>query len=167
MFTLPKILRKMEEKVNIIVWDFSNTLVFAKDINYRGGLNKLYSKEEDKSFSQLFHINTELFRFIDSIKEKIPSAIFTAGNMQNDGEIFEILDNLFVDIETTEIIGSPKNDPKAYEKICKTYHSKPEQVIFIDDLERNVNAAKQAGLKTIQYKGDNQEIIQFIKRYVK
>jgi putative hydrolase of the HAD superfamily len=40
-----------------------------------------------------------------------------------------------------------KPDPRIYEKILELYGLKPEESLFIDDLEVNVRAAEKAGMK--------------------
>ena len=154
----------MKEKIKLIIWDFSRTLIFPRDPEYKGGLNDLYDKTEDKSFSELFIINPELIRFIDDIKDQVPSIIFTTGALQDDVEIEGILDEIFVNMETVETVGFSKADPRGYEKICEIYEVKPSEVLYIDDQEKNIVAANQAGIKVMQYKGNNDEIIQFVRQ---
>lgn len=44
-----------------------------------------------------------------------------------------------------------KPDPKIYECIIKKYNLVPSECVFIDDLEKNVNAAKKIGFHAIQF----------------
>lgn len=50
-------------------------------------------------------------------------------------------------------LGCVKEDNRFYESVFKETGLKPEEILFVDDEEENVLAAKKAGLKTIFYKG--------------
>jgi FMN phosphatase YigB (HAD superfamily) len=154
----------MKDKVELIIWDFSRTLIFPRENSYKGGLNELYENSPTKSFTDLYRINPELFRFIDDIKDNVPSIIFTTGKFQEDPEITGIIANTFYDIETVEEVGFAKSDPRSYTKICEKYDAKPSEVLYIDDQENNIIAANQIGIRVMQYKGNDDEIIQFIKQ---
>ncbi|MBR1419326.1 MAG: HAD family phosphatase [Synergistaceae bacterium] len=43
-----------------------------------------------------------------------------------------------------------KPDLKIYEMLINKYNLEPERCVFIDDIERNVNAAREAGLNAIK-----------------
>lgn len=49
-------------------------------------------------------------------------------------------------------IGYSKPHPKAYEYITDNLELQPEECLFIDDLDHNVQAAMDIGMKSIQYK---------------
>ena len=52
-----------------------------------------------------------------------------------------------------------KPDLKIYEALINKYNLEPERCVFIDDIERNVNAAREAGLNAIKL--DTQEQARF------
>ena len=52
-----------------------------------------------------------------------------------------------------------KPDLRIYEALINKYNLKPERCVFIDDIERNVNAAREAGLNAIKL--DTQEQARF------
>jgi putative hydrolase of the HAD superfamily len=49
-----------------------------------------------------------------------------------------------------------KTKTKTFELLLKKLNEKPENCLFIDDSERNINIAKSIGLNTIQFKNPNQ-----------
>lgn len=53
-------------------------------------------------------------------------------------------------------IGLKKPDPKAYELLLKTLDLPAEKIVFIDDLEENVTAAKAMGIDAILFISESQ-----------
>jgi len=151
--------------MKLIIWDFSRTLLFPKAADYIGGLNKLYDKNKVLGFNELFSINRELLDFIKSLKGKVKSVIFTSGNVQKVPGIAKQLKGLFVGIENVESVGYEKTNGKSYEALCEQYKVKPKDVLFIDDQEININAARRAGLEVFQYT-DNKTIIEKVKEWI-
>jgi putative hydrolase of the HAD superfamily len=49
-------------------------------------------------------------------------------------------------------IGERKPDLSAYRKVIRLSGVQPEETLFVDDLERNIDAAREAGLKTFWLK---------------
>jgi len=49
--------------------------------------------------------------------------------------------------------------PQIYEYILKKYELKPEECLFIDDVEANVEAAKAAGMKAFVFRNNYEEIM--------
>lgn len=44
-----------------------------------------------------------------------------------------------------------KPEPKIYELLLEKYHLQPEETVFIDDLEDNLEAARKLGIQTIHF----------------
>lgn len=44
-----------------------------------------------------------------------------------------------------------KPDPEIYLRLCKRYSLKPEECVFIDDTQKNVDAAQKLGMKGIHF----------------
>ena len=51
-----------------------------------------------------------------------------------------------------------KPNPAIYEYILKTYNLNPEESIFIDDVEANVEAAKAAGINGFVFQNNYEEL---------
>jgi putative hydrolase of the HAD superfamily len=50
-------------------------------------------------------------------------------------------------------IGAMKPDPEIYRHVMDSLRGDPQQLLFIDDLERNVEGARQVGLRSILFDG--------------
>jgi putative hydrolase of the HAD superfamily len=61
-------------------------------------------------------------------------------------------------------IGADKPDPKAYQILLSELKLSPEQCIFIDDKEENVQAAKKLGIESIQFESYDQIAQELSKR---
>ena len=53
-------------------------------------------------------------------------------------------------------VGMIKPDPAIYRKICDTYDLNPEECVFIDDNEDNIDAARKFGLDAIHFENYEQ-----------
>lgn len=69
----------------------------------------------------------------------------------NDREKFK-LDKVFNKIFTSYELGMDKPNPAIYQIALDDMDVKPEETLFIDDLERNVIAAEELGIKSIHFK---------------
>ena len=66
-------------------------------------------------------------------------------------EYINLLDNFALSYK----LKSLKPEPEIYLKAMDLFNSKPEECVFIDDLEENCVGAEKIGLKTIQYDLNN------------
>ena len=62
-------------------------------------------------------------------------------------------------IFTSCYMGIRKPSKKIYTTVLKELNAKPEETIFIDNLKANVDGAKRAGIKAIQYHNHRQIIM--------
>ena len=58
-----------------------------------------------------------------------------------------------------------KPDPRIYHIALERLGVLPEQAVFVDDIEENVQAAKQLGMKSVQFK-ETQQAIDEVKEYL-
>ncbi len=141
--------------IKALLFDFSRTILFPKDRSYQGGLNSLHkemSLREGYNFLDHFELDEHLLGYLKSVKSKYKLYIFTSGSVQNAPEIKPRLDEIFDKIFSAEEIGLAKNDPKAYEYIAEAIGLTPDEVLFTDDTEENIKAAKSIGMNTTLYK---------------
>jgi len=146
-------------KITTLLFDFSWVLVFPKDRFYAGAVNDLHDRLSNKSgykFFNNFVLNEPLLNYLKKIKPLVSINMFTAGHVQDLPEVREKIDPVFERIYSKDGVGMKKTDPKAYEFIAKNLGKKVEEILFIDDTEKNVEAAKKAGLQTIVYKSNEQ-----------
>lgn len=71
--------------------------------------------------------------------------------MKKELELEKRFDKLFFSCE----MNSRKPEKKIYEKAISSLKEKPQKILFIDDRIRNLEPAKELGIKTIQYKNLN------------
>ena len=142
--------------ITTILSDFSFVILFPKDKKYRGKLNDLNTDLTNKlgkyNFFEYFELNSDLLEFYKSLKSRYSINIFTSGNIQNNEEVRKVINPFFEKIYTAKEFNLEKNKPQAYKIIAKKLNKEPGEIIFIDDQKENVQAAQEAGLKTVLYK---------------
>lgn len=62
-------------------------------------------------------------------------------------------------------IGFKKPEREAYEHVLKTLDAKPEEVVFIDNKEKNIVGANDLGIKTIHFK-DAEQLKKELSQYL-
>ena len=140
--------------IKVLLFDLSWTILFPKDETYGGELNLLHRQLSSKpgyDFSKHFYLNEETIKYLESLKGKAGLYIFTSGKIQNAPEIRPKLDSIFNKIYSAEEIGLGKKNPESYKSVVKDLKVKPSEILFIDDMEGNVEAAKQAGLNAVVF----------------
>ena len=103
-------------------------------------------------------INQELLDFYKSLKPKTTLHIFTSARDLNFSEI----EGIFGQIISGEKEDLRKQDPSAYLVVAEKIGKMPEEILYIDDLPENIEAAKKAGMQTILYTR-NEEVMKEIR----
>lgn len=147
--------------IKCLLSDFSQVILFPKDLSYSGSLNALFkekSEHSDFSFFDLYSLNTSLLAFYQELKEEhgLEINIFTTGTVQNHQDLESYLLPIFSHIFSVTDIQIEKTDPESYRFILQQLGFQPEEVLFVDDSLRNIEAARQAGLHGIQYLSNDQ-----------
>lgn len=144
--------------IRVCIFDFSRVLLHPRQREIQS-INTLHAQlRESQEYAVLnhFELNEELLHFIEGIKVSLPVYIFTSGVIHNEPAIDQRIQQLFTKIYTAEELDVSKKDPSAYVLLLKLVNATPTEVLFIDDSEENVQAAKQAGLQTIVYQSNTQ-----------
>jgi HAD superfamily hydrolase (TIGR01509 family) len=139
-----------------VVSDFSRVLLFPKDKNYSGSLNALHkelSQQEGYNPLDHFELNTQLLDLYKSLKEKTPIYIFTSDAIQDAPEFKQYLDPVFAGILSDKKMNTDKKIPEAYKLFAAQLQLSPDEILYIDDANENIEAAKTAGLHTFLYAG--------------
>ncbi len=142
-----------------LLFDFSRVLLFHKDESYTGSLNEFYRQQKQAAEYDVFQhykLNTELLEYINSLQD-IDCYILTSETIQNDPAFAPFL-KPFKKVYSAIDLGLSKKNPAIYEYVAKDIAVSPEEILFIDDSNENIEAAKQAGLQTLHYHS-NQEIL--------
>ena len=66
--------------------------------------------------------------------------------------------NSFDGVVVSSDVKMIKPNREIYEYILNTYQLRPEECLFIDDVEANIEVAKETGMKGIVFKGNYKEI---------
>jgi glucose-1-phosphatase len=107
-------------------------------------------------------LNRELIEFISELTSEVDVYIFTTETILLEDSINEIK-HIFKQIFRAKDLGMRKDDPESYKFIAQELGAEPHEMIFIDDMEANVQAADQAGLTAWQF-SENFETIRRISR---
>ena len=147
--------------IKALLFDFSRVVLNPKEQSYTGSLNELYTKlSQNEPFDSrdYFTFNQELLDFVEQLKGKYQLYLFTTGKIQEDRHLISVIESIWKRIFTKGSIGFAKNDEKAYFAIAKKLSLHPQEILFIDDSEENVAAAKKAGVRTILFISTKQTI---------
>lgn len=143
--------------ITTILSDFSWVIVFPKDKKYKGALNHLHFKlsEEigDYDFYDYFKFNKEILDFYQFLKDKysISLNIFTTGVLQNHPQAKQKLEPIFDNIFSAYDTDLEKTNPDSYLSIAKKLGKDPSEILFIDDKEEFIKAARKADLNVLLY----------------
>ena len=82
---------------------------------------------------------------------------------ENTYECFKYVDGKVVSAD----VGMIKPDPQIYDYLINKYNLNKDECIFLDDREKNCDAAIKCGIKSVVYKHNVDEIYKIIKSYDK
>lgn len=140
--------------IKALLFDFSRTLLFPKDKSYSGDMNPLHASLKAKNssypFLDHFELNRGLLKYLKTIKSRFPMHIFTTGTVQEAPEIQADL-KLFDGVHSAERLGLSKTDPASYARIAEMLGFKANELLLIDDKEKNLAAARTAGMQTFLF----------------
>jgi len=123
--------------------------------------NVLYVTNQTGSEYQL---NKPLIQFLRKLPSKCNLSVFThSKSLVQSTEVQKILKPLFSNFFISSDMNLYKNQPESYLKLAKMLDAQPQEILFTDDMESNVQAAKEAGLSTIHFQSTNQCLQQLEK----
>lgn len=153
-------------KIKAIVSDFSRVILFPKDTTYGGSLNELHqklSKNLGYNILDYFYLNQELLDFYKSFQDDMGVYVFTSENIQEDPNLTSYLEPAITYMYSAREMGVNKQEVEAYVKMAGNLGYKPEEVLYIDDSAENIKIVANAGMKVIQYTG-NQDLFSKIEK---
>jgi glucose-1-phosphatase len=115
---------------------------------------------DDAWCSMILDIPEKRVKVVQNLRKNYNVYLFSNTNKIHTDKLFEWFKNeygfafssLFVkDYYSYEIHGR-KPDVNAYKKVIRLSEIIPEETLFVDDLERNIESAQKAGLKTFWLK---------------
>ncbi|KAJ1825639.1 hypothetical protein LPJ70_007957, partial [Coemansia sp. RSA 2708] len=87
----------------------------------------------------------------------------TSGKMRD--EIFQALFDEFVE---SSVVGLRKPDARFYLHACNLLEVGPEEVVFLDDIGKNLRAADRLGMTAVQVEiGREQQAVDAVKKLVR
>lgn len=155
--------------IKAIISDLSRVLLFARDEGYEGKLNDLHEQlmaDGDYDFWAYFKLNTELLEFYSSLALPDGVHIFTTRYIQQYEPLQSVLEKTVRSVYISRDLGSKKDDAISYQRLVSELDLAPEEIIYIDDLEKNIAAARAAGLQAVLHE-DNQITINHINQLIK
>ncbi|OGH77671.1 MAG: hypothetical protein A3G08_04215 [Candidatus Magasanikbacteria bacterium RIFCSPLOWO2_12_FULL_47_9b] len=147
--------------IKALVSDFSRVLLSPKDNNYTGGLNALHkelSASGDYDFWAYFQLNQELLAFYKTISEDTGTYLFTTEYIQEHPALQPHLTGVFKQTFSGGRLGLKKTDAQSFRFIAAEIGFTPQEILYIDDKQENLDAAEEAGIVTILYQNNTQVI---------
>ncbi|HLD05680.1 MAG TPA: HAD family phosphatase [Candidatus Nanoarchaeia archaeon] len=125
------------------------------------GFEERYGRRVDvgkirKEYDAAISINAEVLGFARSLRDKGLRLAILANEAREWMQIKRQkggLDQVFEKVYSSADIGLAKPDKRAYELVLREMELKGEEVVFIDNMERNLVPAKDMGMRCIFFKG--------------
>lgn len=169
--------QKYSQQYKISIEEARNTLkekfkeygiyhILYYDDKYWSNYLKFDTRKELEQSNIRPKINIELYDFIQTIK--LPKIIIsTTTELFIEIELKEKIntfDKIYSCVDYFKTGGKTK---EIYEKICKELKVKPSEILHIGDHKiMDIENAKQAGINTILFDNDTQNVIEKIKKYM-
>lgn len=173
---------KWEKGFGFEAWGLAN-LVFRSEISQlasigRASVDDIWASVQEKlgldneAIQQLRidffagdRLDEKLLTFIRQLKSSRKTGMITNAWpdgrhwIENKWKIADAFDHILISAE----VGLVKPDPAIYELSLKALDVKPDETIFIDDFEENIDGAKAVGMHAIHFQ-DPEEVIVQLKR---
>ncbi len=166
--------RKHEDHSNLqrdTIRDFFKQYTLGGNVGDFTGITDFYEKTKPsidltvEELNEIFkearatiYVRPEMIDYIKILKNKYQIALlsnFDNGLEKFLQEIFNIY-NLFDVVISSYNVKIRKPDPRIYEYTLEKLDVRPEEAVFIDDLEKNVEGAEAVGIKGIIFKDSKQ-----------
>lgn len=103
-------------------------------------------------------INTTLIDFLLKNVERYEKLILYSNlNSKNENILKDLMPDLFENIDKVyyyDTVKYPKPDTRGFKEILDENKLKVKDVVFLDDTFENIQTAKELGLETIYYEGE-------------
>ena len=114
--------------------------------------------QEIKRMYESQRINPVLVAYISKLHDRVKTGLLTNASEEQLRPVLEQskLDKIFDSIVMSSVVGLAKPDPRIFELALKRLEVEPAEAVFIDDLRRYTNSARELGINTIVYKNFDQ-----------
>lgn len=151
--------------IKALVTDFSRVLLSPREVDYAGGLNALHrdlTGRGDYDFWEYFQLNEELLEFYKTLGQKIRVYMFTSEYIQEHTALQPKLERVFVKVFSAARLNIKKSDSETYRVIAEKIGIKPEEILYIDDKQSNLDCAAETGMSVLRF-DSNEQVIPEIK----
>lgn len=109
-------------------------------------------------------MNMKLLEFVDTLARERCAILtsmsgFTISMLESD----ERFSKRFGSIISAQTYGVTKGEASLYKRVLNDLRWTADSTVFVDDLERNVDAAHAAGLTSIRFDGDTDALIERLR----
>lgn len=133
---------------------------FFKDYAEKNHLKLSPSWKEEfyAAMKKSLNVRSEMYELVERIKEKdLLVGLFSniderRASLLREWGLYACFSPCILSYE----IGCEKPDPKAYKILLEVLDVEPQEVLFIDDKEQNVHAAKELGIDAVLFENTDQ-----------
>ena len=136
------------EKGQISSVDFYNKLVDLASLK-----NLSFEKFTD-IWNDIFTPIDDVVELINSLSKKYELAILSNTNDLHFDYLYKKYSNFFTNfkkLHLSYLMNSRKPDTDIYSQVIKYHNLKPENIFFTDDNQRNIDVAKEIGIKAYKF----------------
>lgn len=169
-YNIDKIFNISEEKALEIWKEHKEKLIVGKEtpeeflarvgaiLNHQISANEAHELWKEVNKMEKDSIDWPLVDYVESLKKNykihmLSNAIdLDAGNSEWADLINGHFDNIYMSFD----IGHKKPNKEAFLHVLEKINAKPEECVFVDDLQVNINAANKLGMKGVLYTNLNQ-----------
>lgn len=142
-----------KKAVSGLISFYELTKLFKEKFNSSKSIDEIINRYKKLYINDVYRVNQELIDLIKQLRNKYATYIMT-NTLEPHYDHWKTfnLESYFNKIFRSDVDHFIKPEQKAYLFILKKIKAKPEECVFIDDLEGNVTGAIKSGLKGILYK---------------
>jgi epoxide hydrolase-like predicted phosphatase len=120
-------------------------------------------------WNDIFWENAGMDPLLDKLRKNYPLYLISNTNKMHFDHIKEefLILRHFKKTFPSHEVGHRKPDPKIYKKVLKAIKLKPQETVFVDDVEKFVDGARAVGMHAIQFKNPRQLVRELTKLGVK
>jgi len=154
-FGIPEEIMREKFKKNYIEYASRRTnaegfwKTFLEDVNVKEDWQKMRD-----FFLNIYEINEKVSNFFEEAKAKGIKLILLSNQIEDWWEYLNNkfkIESYFDEIIVSHLTNTYKPNPDIYEIAIEVSGVKPEECLFIDDLERNLGPAEKIGIKTLLF----------------
>jgi len=137
---------------------------------YNEAVRRLQAKIDRSTFyniyNDVFSLNPPVLDILRNLKSRYTLVLLSNTDVERFGFIREKFPEIFIFDEyvLSYEVGNMKPHPQIYKTAHEKADAKPEECVFIDDMEQNTKGAEDVGINTILY-GPDTDLAGELKRF--